>query len=224
MTTDVFQVGVEDQIEKDRRLVRRTQQGHKESFEELVQPHYQACLSVALGILHETADAQDVVQEAMWKALTRLHQYRASAPFSKWLIRIVVNQCLMLLRSRKQAQWIYLDAEGGNDERAPIQVAAETADPESETVHRERHDIITREMRNLPVQFRSVLVLRDVNECSMGTLAERLGISVGAAKSRLLRARLELKDRVVTRYGPVNDAKTANSRRSLSRASCVPHC
>lgn len=197
-----MEIAIENCVQSDQALVDQAQAGDKKAFGELAQRHYLVCLKLAGRILRDGADAQDAVQEAMWKAFTGLDQYRATAPFLNWLLRIVTNQCLMVLRTRKRVQWVYIDtADGLTAKRKPFELCVLDANPETATLHRERRAMFQEELKSLPAIFRTVMVLRDVNELPMNTVAKHLGITVGAAKSRLFRARNELGKRVVIRSG-----------------------
>jgi RNA polymerase sigma-70 factor (ECF subfamily) len=192
---------VEIRVPSDQILLEQTRAGNQEAFGELINRHYRACYDLASFILRDRSDAQDAVQDAMARALTHLYQYRQEAPFSTWLMRIVVNYCLMHIRARKRVQFVRCDIDAGLDDRPSVHIAATTPDPERQTIDHERHEIVEKEIQLLPSLFRTVLLLHDVHELPLADIAERLQINVGAVKGRLLRARHELKKRVADRYG-----------------------
>jgi RNA polymerase sigma-70 factor, ECF subfamily len=191
---------VEFQVPSDQILIEQTRAGNQEALGELISRHYRACFNVAASILRDRANAQDAVQDAMWKAVTHLDQYRQEAPFSTWLIRIVLNRCLLQLRSRKCRQWVSCDIESGTDERPPLCLRDVSPDPEQQLVNHERREIVLSEIQLLPPLLRNALLFHDMQELPLEEIAQRLQITVGAIKSRLLRARAELKKRVVARY------------------------
>jgi RNA polymerase sigma-70 factor, ECF subfamily len=191
----------------DAELVARTRTGNREAFNVLLARHYRICLSTASLILRDRGDAQDEVQEACFKAFEHLDQYRGEAEFRSWLVRIVSNQCLMLIRSRRRAPFLYLDADSDREGSMPAELASVTADPEHEFMGHEMREILQREIDRIPPLLRKVLVLRDVQDLPMLDVAAHLNITVPAAKSRLLRARIELRERITRRVTSGSSSK-----------------
>src|SRR3954462_567555 len=114
-------------------LVGLAKQGDRDAFGELIRRYSRKCVNVAGAILrHWSGEAEEEAQNACWKAFQHINQFKGEAEFSTWLLRIVENQCLMLMRQRRQAQFVHLDdcdPERGN---APTQLPAPDADPEGE--------------------------------------------------------------------------------------------
>jgi RNA polymerase sigma-70 factor (ECF subfamily) len=191
----------------DAQLVDLTKQGNREAFDELIRRHRRRCLNLAASILRDRGEAEEETQNACWKAFEHIHQFHGEAEFSTWLLRIVENQCLMLIRRRRRAQFVYLDdcdPDGGN---GPTQLSTPDADPEGDLGKREVLRVLEAEIRRIPPLLRKVMLMRDVQEMPIEDLAAQLGITVAAAKSRLLRARVELRQRMLrhcTRTGPWN--------------------
>ena len=209
--------------DSDARLVATAKAGDTKAFEQLVQRHYQGCVNLASLILRDRSEAQDQVQEACWKAFEHLDQYHGDAEFVSWMFRIVVNQCLMLMRVRRRTRFFYLDDErSAGGDRTP-ELPANTPDPEYELLGSELRQVLRREIRHIPPLLRSVMLLCDLQELPMAVVAGRLGISVAAAKSRLLRARAELRKRMLTKSGnakhhiPVEASLPAKSSRRMVR-------
>lgn len=181
----------------DDELVRLAQAGGNDEFAELTQRYRPACLKMARSILRNTADAEDEVQNALWKAFQHIRQFQHDARFSTWLMRIVVNQCLMRLRGARRSRLCSIDAEEpGSHQAAARTLPASTATPEEELGREQVRRTVAAEIRRIPPLLRNVVLLRDVRRLPMPDVAEQLGISVAAAKSRLLRARTELKKRM----------------------------
>jgi RNA polymerase sigma-70 factor, ECF subfamily len=180
----------------DEDLVLSAQQGDDRAFAELVERHYTSCLKLALSILRDKSDAEDEVQNACWKAFEHLGQFNREAKFSTWLTRIVVNQCLMRLRQAKRAKLFYMDDTQLGDEVVTLELRDETPTPEEQLGNREIASVLEQEINRIPPLLREVFILRDVKELPMQEVADRLNISIAAAKSRLLRARLELRSRM----------------------------
>jgi RNA polymerase sigma-70 factor (ECF subfamily) len=164
--------------------------------------------------LRDRVDAQDEVQKACCKAFEHLDQYQGGAEFMTWLLRIVSNQCLMLIRVRRRARFLYLDTDMGPERTGPLELRSIADDPERALLGNELSDVLHAEIRRIPPLLRSVLVLRDVHELPMPDVAARLKITIPAAKSRLFRARIELRERVIRRWGGVEPSfplRTAGS-------------
>jgi len=183
----------------DEELIRLAQAGDHSAFSELTRRNYPVSLRLAFSILRDREEAEDEVQNAYWKAFRHLGQFHFDAKFSTWITRIVVNQCLMRLRSARRASWLYLDDARMGEERGSLDLTDPALTPEMQVGTRELSVLLQREIRRIPPLLRKVFELREVDELPMPEVAERLGISIAAAKSRLLRARAELRDRL-TRY------------------------
>jgi RNA polymerase sigma-70 factor (ECF subfamily) len=191
---DLLQLADED-------LIRLSQAGRTDAFSELTRRNYSVSLRLAISILRDREEAEDEVQNAYWKAFRHIGQFQFNAKFSTWITRIVVNQCLMRLRSARRASWLYLDEVRTGDERGPRELTDPAQSPESMLGTRELAVLLRREIRRIPPLLRNVFELREVDELPMPEVAERLGITVAAAKSRLLRARAELRVRLGRHLG-----------------------
>jgi RNA polymerase sigma-70 factor, ECF subfamily len=190
----------------DEELVAVAQEGDNEAFSELVERHTPACKRLAFSILRDTSDTEDEVQNAVWKAYEHLGQFNQDARFSTWLSRIVVNQCLMRLRKDRRARFVYLDEGVAGEEIQRIDLADNTPTPEESLAQLEISEVLKTEISRIPPLLRDVFILRDVEELDMPDVAGRLGISIAAAKSRLLRARLELRSRMERHVGGMGPA------------------
>jgi RNA polymerase sigma-70 factor (ECF subfamily) len=195
----------------DDQLVVLAQSGDNTAFTELIERHMSTCKRLAFSILHDQSDAEDEVQNACWKAFEHLSQFQQDAKFSTWLSRIVVNQCLMRLRKDRRARFLYLDEGVQGEEIATIDLASEAPSPEETLAQLEVSDVLKKEIRRIPPLLRDVFVLRDVEELPMEEVAGRLGISIAAAKSRLLRARLELRSRLSKPLGKASPTPLLDS-------------
>jgi RNA polymerase sigma-70 factor (ECF subfamily) len=180
----------------DRSLVEMARQGDNDAFGELVRRHYRRCIDLATLFLRNHWDAEDQVQIACSKAHLRLDQYHGEAEFATWLSRIVTNQCLMFMRERRRARFVYLDDTSRESDGPRMELPGAGPDPEGELAFGEMKQVLRREIRRVPPLLRNVIMLRDIQELPMTAVAEALNISVPAAKSRLLRARTELRSRL----------------------------
>ena len=180
----------------DEALVINARKGDKDAFGELITRHRQKCVDLATYFLRNRGDAEDEAQDAYSEAFEHLDQYHGEAEFSTWLSRIVANQCLMLMRSRRRAQFVHLDEPAEGSKTLPVELPASGPDPEGEFGYAQMIKVLRQEIRRIPPVLRKVMELRDIQELPMMDVAEKLGITVPAAKSRLLRARLELRSRL----------------------------
>jgi RNA polymerase sigma-70 factor (ECF subfamily) len=190
----------------DDQLVTEAQNGRNEAFELLMNRNFSSSFKLALSILRERQEAEDEVQNAYWKAFQHIGQFQHDSKFSTWMTRIVVNQCLMRLRQTRRAKFLYLDDALIGEDRGTFELVDGCDSPEVTVGSKELSELLKKEISRIPPLLRNVFVLRDVNELSMAEVAERLGISVAAAKSRLLRARLELRQRLDKHCGRLGHA------------------
>ncbi len=186
----------------DDRLVVLAQDGDNAAFAELIERHQNTCKRLALSILRDVCDAEDEVQNAFWKAFEHIGQFQQDAKFSTWLSRIVVNQCLMRLRKDRRAKFLYIDEGIAGEEITTLELPDNTISPEEDLARTELGKLVQDEIRRIPPLLREVVVLRDVQGLPMPDVAGKLGISIAAAKSRLLRARLELRSRLQKHINP----------------------
>ncbi len=191
---------------EDERLVELSQAGDKLAFSELVARYKPACMKLALSMLRVREDAEDEVQTAIWKAYQHIDQFQRESRFFTWLTRIVANQCLMRIRSQNRARFLYIDDDLGREDAATFELRCSGSSPETDLARTEISAVLENEIRRIPPLLRSVFLLRDVQELPMQTVAEQLGISVAAAKSRLLRARIELRERLQKHCGRLGAA------------------
>jgi RNA polymerase sigma-70 factor, ECF subfamily len=176
-------------------LIRSVQNGEREYFYALVQPYERKLYAAAYSILRNEQDAEDAVQEAMLKALKNLGQFRFEAKFSTWLIQITINEARM--RRRKQnARVMEPIGETANDEGTytPRDFADWREIPSESLERKEVRELLLEALASLGEKYREIFILRDVNHLSIKEVSKTLGISHASVKTRLLRARLMLRD------------------------------
>lgn len=182
--------------ERERTLIARIRKGESSLFAELVKPYERRVYVTALALLRNEADAQDVAQEAILKAFTHLAQFRGESRFSTWLIQITVNEARM--RQRKQHADLFEplgEAPGEEDETYLPRDFADWREIPSEALERsEFRAILSKALASLGQKYREVFLLRDVEHMSIEEASQALSISVASVKTRLLRARLMLRD------------------------------
>lgn len=179
------------------KLVEAARAGDLAAFEQLVRKYDRNVFRIAQHITQNREDAEDVVQDAFLKAYQKLDQFQGNSKFYTWLVRIAVNEALMRLRKRRNDKTVSMDDDVETEDGSMQREFADWApNPEQLFSQTELGDILGKAVQGLPSSFRTVFVLRDVEGMSTEETAEMLGLSIPAVKSRLLRARLQLRDRL----------------------------
>ncbi len=180
---------------RERELILAVQGGQRELFYELVRPYERRVYAAALAILRNEHDAEDASQEAMLKALAKIRQFRAEARFSTWLIQITVNEALMRRRRERTVVIEGIDDhEPDEGEYMPRDFADWREIPSEALERKEVRQHLAKALASLDRKYREVFVLRDMEHLNIQETAEALGISIASVKTRLLRARLMLRD------------------------------
>jgi RNA polymerase sigma-70 factor (ECF subfamily) len=181
-------------------LVAQSREGNTRAFGELVRRYENKIFRLAQHITQNREDAEDVLQETFMKAYEHLDQFQGNSKFYTWIVRIAVNQALMKLRRRKTDKSVSLDETIDTGEDTIVrEIAAWDENPEQKFSREELGGVLDTAIQSLEPLYRSVFVLRDIEELSTEETAEALDLSVPAVKSRLLRARLQLREKL-TRY------------------------
>ncbi len=188
---------LDESVSQELALVQAAKAGDIGAFEELVKRYDRNVFRIAQHITQNREDAEDVVQDAFLKAYENLGQFQGQSKFYTWLVRIAVNEALMKLRRRRPERTVSLDQDVVTEEDTiPREVADWSPNPEQLYTQAELRDILAKTIQGLPASFRTVFVLRDVEGLSTEETAEALDLSIPAVKSRLLRARLQLRERL----------------------------
>jgi len=181
---------------RDEELVRRVRSGDRNAFDELLEPHVSLMQYRVRSILQNDADVQDVVQEAMLCAFTKLHQLRAARFFRAWLMQIAINCARMKLRSKSAGPGMEsLDEIFGDDgvSSPPRQIVDPRHSPSVYFERREIYETLTRALEHLPLIYRKVFILREIRQLSVNETALLLHITIPMVKSKLHRAKLQLR-------------------------------
>jgi len=184
---------------REQELILSVQRGQSELFYELVRPYEKRVYAAALAILRNEQDAEDVAQEAILKAFANIRQFRAEARFSTWLIQITVNEALMRRRRGRTVIMEGIDdhrpGQGDSDSNYTPRDFADWREIPSEALERkEVRQRLAQALATLDRKYSEVFMLRDMEHLHIQEPAEALGISVASVKTRLLRARLMLRD------------------------------
>jgi RNA polymerase sigma-70 factor, ECF subfamily len=182
-------------------LVAQSREGNAEAYGQLVRRYQNRIFRLAQHITQNREDAEDVLQETFLKAYEHLDQFQGNSKFYTWIVRIAVNQALMKLRRRKNDKSVSLDdAIDTGEDTIVREIAAWDENPEERLSREEIGGILDSAVESLDAPYRSVFVLRDIEELSTEETAEALELSVPAVKSRLLRARLQLREKLTRQF------------------------
>ncbi len=178
-------------------LVTQAREGGVDAFTALVNRYEGKIFRLARHITQNPEDAEDVLQETFLKAYEHLEDFQGNSKFYTWLVRIAVNQALMKLRKRKTDASVSLDDPfDTGEETVTREIAVWDPNPELTYSREEIREILARAIESLPPAFRAVFALRDIEGLSTEETAAMLNLSVPAVKSRLLRARLRLREKL----------------------------
>ena len=173
----------------DDQLISRTLAGEREAFGDLVRQYQDRLYNGVVKILRNEAEAEDTVQEAFILALTKLNTFQGKSGFYTWLFRIAYNAAITRIRKRKPT--MSLD---GLANESQMQLPSDQPPPEAEMVRLERAERLMSALGQMSEEHRSILVLREMEEMDYSAISEVLELPVGTVRSRLHRARLQLKD------------------------------
>ena len=183
-------------------LIDQICQGQTELFQTLIKPYERTVFAIAYSVVNNGADAEEIAQEAFLNALKGLKNFRAEAKFSTWLIQIALNEARMRLRrSRTQAHQSLDEIAGDEDsDYVPRDFADWREIPSEALARKELRQIIEKTLRSLRPIYREVLVLRDVQDLSTAETSQILCISEDSVKTRLRRARLQMREALAPGY------------------------
>ncbi len=171
------------------------QAGDRQEFARLVDAYSAPIYRLALKMLNQVQDAEDVLQETFLKAYRSLPAFENRSSLSTWLYRIAVNEALMVIRKR-DPNHVSIDepVETEEGELEPIELVDWRALPEEELLSSEVRQVLDQAIERLPVTLRTVFILRDIEDLSVRETAQTLNLSETAVKTRLMRARLRLRE------------------------------
>ena len=178
----------------DEWLVLAAKEGNTNAFVELRDRHSTKILRTTYRITRNWEDAEDALQDSFLNAFVHLNKFEGRSSFSSWVTRIAINTSLMIMRKKRRNKELSIDP-GDNDSESYDKWEPRDLreDPERRYVRHERAELLRRAIRRLPPALRAAVELQQAQEYSVQELADSLGISLAAAKSRLLRARLSVR-------------------------------
>lgn len=178
---------------QDELLIRRAQRGDADAFEQLLLEHQKNVYNLCYRMAGNPDDAMDLSQETFLRAWRCLDQYQFASAFSAWLYRLCSNICIDFLRRRRRQQTVPLTFEDADGEEQTYAVPDAQPLPEEQVELKLTRETLAAAMAQLLPEHRAVLQLRVVNEMSYEQIADVLDIQIGTVKSRLSRARNQLK-------------------------------
>jgi len=185
---------------EDALLIEAFQRGDKKAFDELVIRHKDRIFNLCYRFLGDYEEANDSAQEAFVKAYGSLNTFRLESAFSTWLYRIAVNACKNKLGSaayRAKRKTVSLDNPGNNEDGPlPMEIQNGTPSPLARMEEKEKKALVQRALDTLPTEFKMVVTLRDVEGLSYEEIAEVTGLNLGTVKSRIARARTDLRNKL----------------------------
>ena len=180
----------------DAELVKLAQAGDTRAFDELVRRYQDKVYRLCFKILRHEEDAGEAMQDAFLSAFRGLKNFKAESTFSTWLYRVATNAALMKYRTRRDGHISLERSQSDDDDSEPLAIADWSAQPLEDLLDSETRAVMQEGIDKLPEELRVVFVLRDVEGLSNSEVAEVLTLSVPAVKSRLHRARLQLRNRL----------------------------
>jgi RNA polymerase sigma-70 factor (ECF subfamily) len=185
----------------DESLVASAKAGNEDAFEELMRRSWDRSLRLALCHLRDHEDAVDEVQTAYWKAYTHLNTFTGKSKFSTWVGRIVINGCIMRLRARKRMKAFSFDQIPAVPEGMHMRDKHRWCDPEEQLGSVQVSNLVQKELRCVPKLLRTAVEMRHLQGLSLDEIGVRLGINVGAVKTRVSRGNQYLRDRMALHLG-----------------------
>jgi RNA polymerase sigma-70 factor (ECF subfamily) len=198
-------------------VVARAKTRSEAAFEQLVDQYKRRAFRLAWKITRHHEDAEDVVQTAFAKAFQNLPDFRGDSRFYTWLVRITINEALMKIRRRHSSEVSIDESKEADDNSIPIEIKDQAPNPEQRYSQHEVQRIVAATINNLEPRFRAVLQLRDVQGFSTKETAQALDLTSAAVKTRLLRARMKLRESLSDYFRPTRASR--NQGRGAERYS-----
>lgn len=178
--------------EEEELLVARVRNGESDAYEKLVLENQKKVYNLALRMVGNEDDAFDMSQEAFIKAYHSILSFRGECRFSVWLYRLTTNVCLDFLRAEGRRSHVSLSYEDDGDKDRELEIPDERFSPETEAERQELREAVNRGLQKLPTDYRTILLLREIDGLSYEEIGQALDLEKGTVKSRIFRARKRL--------------------------------
>lgn len=176
-------------------LIEQSRKGNIDAFEELIRDYKKSAYNIALRVLRNVEDAEDISQEALIKVYKNIQNFNMQSTFKVWMYRIVVNTCLDFKRKKKFKTYsIDEDIYLGENKEVHRQIADNANNPDVLIDKNYTNNVVNDSLNKLDDDFKTIIILRDIQGFSYNEISEILSLSLGTVKSRLNRARKNLKD------------------------------
>ena len=174
-------------------LIKQAQQGDHDAFEQLVLKHQNKVYTIAVHLVKDRDEAADLAQEAFMKAWQNLSSFHGESSFSTWMHRLTTNICLDYLRKQARRQAIATAVSLEDEDSGWVEPADHSQDPQNKLEHLEMKDTLRQALAQLPEHHRQPLIMREISGLSYQEIAQALAVDLGTVKSRIARARLNLR-------------------------------
>ena len=190
-----------NEINEELELLEKSKRGDGDAFGVLVKRYESLIFNAVMSLVRNNEDAQDITQEAFFKAYRSLRSFRGDCRFSSWVYRIAMNAAKDFIRSEARHPHVSLDNDGEDDdgENQELQIADDSpsSDPQASAEASETQRIVRAALAKLSDNHREILVLRDMEGYSYEEISDMLGLELGTVKSRINRARIALKQELI---------------------------
>jgi len=184
---------------EDAELIKAFQAGKKAAFDELVLSHKDKVFNLCYWFVGDYQDANDLAQDVFFKAFKALKNFRFESAFSTWIYRIAVNTCKNRLKSfqyRLKKKFVHLNNTAAAKNNPGVEIADESSSPEIELGRKEKSRLIQTAINSLSAEKKAVVVLRDIEGLSYEEISSVTGFNLGTVKSKLARARQDLREKL----------------------------
>lgn len=179
-----------------KRKIKKVKKGDQDAFADIVEYHKDKLFHLCYRMLGNREEAQDAAQEAFIRAYVNIHSYDTSKKFSTWLYRIATNLCIDRIRKKKPDYYLDAEVAGTDGLNMYSQIAADQVLPEEELEQVELQEFIQSEILKLPEKYRTVIVLKYIDELSLKEISDILDLPLGTVKTRIHRGREALRNRL----------------------------
>jgi RNA polymerase sigma factor (sigma-70 family) len=189
---------METETMESRLLVKKTLAGNKKAFESIIQQHQRLVSHIVFRMVANQAEREDICQDVFVKVYQHLESFQFGSKLSTWIAKIAYNTCLNYLEKKK----VLLFDDVSSDDRSMESLPGDTSGPDRLAEEKQTSSLLRKEIRKLPVHYRTIITLYHLDQMSYKEIAETMDLPQGTVKSHLFRARKLLKERLMSKYQP----------------------